>query len=76
MFVTLNILPCRRKKQVLSRRWNSFTKLWSVTLKDRAVPNISLNLYNILLTFSGNDDWSVIYVQSHSQKGAGVAQLV
>jgi hypothetical protein len=74
--VALNILPRGRKKQVRSRRWSLFTKLWSVALKDRAVPDISLNLYIILLTFCGNDDWSVIYVQSHSQKGAGVAQLV
>lgn len=35
IFVVLNILPRRRKKQGCSRRWHPFTKLCSVTLKDR-----------------------------------------
>jgi len=58
IFVALDILPRRRKKQGCSRRWrwHPFTKLCSVTLQARTVSEISLYLCIILLTSCGNDD--------------------
>jgi hypothetical protein len=71
IFVALNILPCRRKKQGFSRHWSPFSKVRSVALKDRTVPDISLNLYLILLKSFGNGDLSYLCSEPQSEWSRG-----